>query len=501
MPILSGVFFFTFDQARDALWVKNQIDFQKLSLIGPWGSLTGIFFGPLWFWLLTIPYILSGGNPIAQTLFNSIFVFTTVIIASALVYRYSPRLAYFFCLLGFISTGVRNMAGTAFAQHMLPLFTFVYIFFLAQMMISPQRKNFYASVFFLSLLFHAEPPLIAFSIPSLGIILFLSRYKRNFLSIRSICIAFFLFMIPFLPFLFFEFRHDFLQTRALIEYFLGKNQSLGDILPFWARLIDRPKTFFTMFQLAVFDKSTLVSFFLLIITFGLHIKIQIKGHLHTFCKVSIIYIISLFFVFIIYKPQLKLFYLDGIQLIYIFWIAYMINTLWSKRYTRTIITLFILMNVFINLNIFEFAKEVKSNYSHLKKSTSIFSTQIAVVDWIYQQANGQGFKVYTYQPAVYDYPYQYIFFWYGVKNYGYLPEEFSYLPNKNDYVQNKTEQLLRLSDTIRKSEGTLYLIIEKDIYEGRIDQWRINFSQTSYSLVEEKSFSDGTTIQKRRLIK
>src|SRR3990167_4637577 len=88
VPILSGIFFFTFDQARDLIWVKNQVDFFAPSLIGPPGSLEGVFFGPVWLWLLTLPYLAANGDPVMTTLFNAFVVFGAGLLGTLYLYKH-----------------------------------------------------------------------------------------------------------------------------------------------------------------------------------------------------------------------------------------------------------------------------------------------------------------------------------------------------------------------------------------------------------------------------
>ncbi|MBI3577120.1 hypothetical protein HY086_03740 [Candidatus Gottesmanbacteria bacterium] len=59
---------------------------------------------------------------------------------------------------------------------------------------------------------------------------------------------------------------------------------------------------------------------------------------------------------------------------------------------------------------------------------SILHNELAAIDWVYQKADRKGFSVYNYLPSVYDYPYQYLFWWHGRKTYGYLPCEYASFP-------------------------------------------------------------------------
>lgn len=58
---------FLFDHGRDMLAVKQIAVDHKLTLIGPFTGLQGVFQSPLHFYQLTIPFLISGGNPAGGT--------------------------------------------------------------------------------------------------------------------------------------------------------------------------------------------------------------------------------------------------------------------------------------------------------------------------------------------------------------------------------------------------------------------------------------------------
>ena len=103
---------------------------------------------------------------------------------------------------------------------------------------------------------------------------------------------------------------------------------------------------------------------------------------------------------------------------------------------------------------------------------SSFRNEIAAIDYVYQQAKGQNFRVYIYLPSVIDYPYQYLFWWYGLKKYGYLPKDYAYLPNQPIYISNKEKLPSKFAET---NSNLVFLIKEPDRIKIR-HLWENNFS-------------------------
>src|SRR5690348_2771954 len=66
IPLFEGNVPFLFDQGRDMLAVKDIVLGHKLTLIGPFTGLQGVFQGPWHYYLLAIPFVLTGGNLFAE---------------------------------------------------------------------------------------------------------------------------------------------------------------------------------------------------------------------------------------------------------------------------------------------------------------------------------------------------------------------------------------------------------------------------------------------------
>jgi len=497
VPILSGIFFFTFDQARDLIWVKNQVDFFAPSLIGPPGSLEGVFFGPVWLWLLTLPFIIGNGSPIFTTLFNSFVVLSAGVLAVILLWRQHKFTACFLLILTFWSPAIHSLTGFAFAQHLLPILTVVLVYSYAQILKSGDRKYFFSAVLAISIMFHAEPVVSVFSLVSLPMVLFFTPHKKNLLHIKTVLLAIIIFSLPFLPQIVFDLKHDFLQMKGLLAYLTGTNQSLGDVLPFSQRLIDRPVMLFTTYQLSIVRSSPFLAAIFLLLSFFVTRKLSIKPFFKALLQASGLYLLSLWIVFTLFSPQFKIFYLDGVVVIYLLWTAIILGALWEKKKLRIFISLILVVIGWHNLQPLRFYNSWKNGFVAEQKSGSIFKTQKAIVDLIYKDSSGDGFKVYTFSPAVYDYPYQYLFLHYGVSHYGYLPAEFSYLPNQPLYVQKKDLQLKRITDKIKPAGAYLYLIVEPGQYSNRQENWLTNFPVDRYPRLWQHIFPDGTMVEKR----
>src|SRR3989304_9281168 len=56
---------FAYDMGRDLLWAKDIAFYHIPTLIGPAASIWGVYFGPLWFYFLSFPLWISGGNPLS----------------------------------------------------------------------------------------------------------------------------------------------------------------------------------------------------------------------------------------------------------------------------------------------------------------------------------------------------------------------------------------------------------------------------------------------------
>ena len=487
--ITGGRFTFAFDMGRDLLWVRNMVELKKPTLIGPWGSIAGVYFGPLWYYLLAIPYIVFNGDARAAVAVPLAANLLTIFIGWIFLRRHKhPVAADIFALLYSVSPMIVSLSSFAFHANLLPLVTLLFLI-----------GGLPLAALSTSLAYHLEP--------AAGVMLtiFLIVYKGPALLktrpglIRTIAISAILFLIPFIPQIVFELRHDFVETRSLISYFRGENPSLGGVLPLSQRLTER------IFKISDTVSYTLLSnevnlakliFTAIFLTaclmmgfFGRQRRPQNDVSVH-YSRFTIYFLLFHYLAYaFLFPAELKSWYLSGFSSLFILSISLIIEKVFTFRKLIAIP----IVAAFMIWNTDGFTKLIPKNLSSAAPET--LTAQLEVVDWIYQDAlkTLEPFSIYTYTPPIYDYTYQYLIWWRGTRLYRKLPAEFSYLPEETSYLPEKEKFVS--SDWKPQDGKTVYLIIEPDNIQFRQQGWLGHFASTT--IINQTEFPSGLIVEKR----
>ena len=494
--IISDQIPFAFDMGRDMIWAQNLILFKDFFLIGPWTALSGIFFGPFWWYLLSIGYIFTGGNPQTGALIDCSLNIIALILAYYIGAKLkSKRLGLIIAFLIAISPLIVNISTAAFNPYPLALTTLLLIWSLYQFSLKKYNYLILSSLL-IGISFHWEPATAIFLIPVLFVYVLLNLKVLQ--KIKICLFSIFAFILPFIPQIIFELRHNFSQTRAFIGFVDGSNESLKGQMPLMPRLSDRLAKYFDLYKSSVLSSnSNLLPATLLVISAIIlyYIYIKSKNSFKKFILVNILIIfIPLLAYIFLFKPELKTWYLCGFSIPIIILSAIVINWLWEK--SRAIGIGLIIFFVLINVN-FVSLKEGLLNNAKPFTGPEILSVQKEVIDYIYNDAQGKSFSVYVYTPPIYDYHYQYLFWWYGKKQHNYWPEQYSYLPGKTDYLPSKEKYLeIQHQKQPQKEPEFIYLIIEPDKMQDRIDGWKGHFASQKFI----KSYNLNEIIIEKRVV-
>src|SRR3990167_5027697 len=120
--VLRGEIAFVFDMGRDHIWVRNMVELKKITLIGPWGSLAGVYMGPGWYYFLAIPYIISGGDPRASVIAVMLANLGALLVGTWFLKKeINPKSAIVFAFLYALSPHNINITTYPFHANILPI--------------------------------------------------------------------------------------------------------------------------------------------------------------------------------------------------------------------------------------------------------------------------------------------------------------------------------------------------------------------------------------------
>lgn len=445
--------FFTVDQGRDAIYAREILTRQQIFLKGPETNIRGIFAGPLVDYYNAFWYFVFQGHPVGAAV-GMMFLNIVVSVLLILWLKDKIGLSKSFVLASSLQVVWSFFETSLWGFHPFALvaLSFFLLWSLVNFLESEKRegvKYYLLSLFLCFLAFNAEvAAAIALFVFTLG--LGFVGVKRNIISDK-----FWLLFGVFLPVvgaLFFakDFVFQLLGGVSATSIEGGRN----------AGRVFESMNFETMFYefgnilVGVTTPHSLVlglSIFVISVYLFYKNKRGLDAKIKNFIALTFL-LFGWSFIFFatnmghrswhtVYLPALMF-----VSLVLIFF-----------HIPRKVGMLFLSLVVLFQL--INFTEKYMENRV-VSTNPSILYNQISTIDWIYETASSQGFRVYNYADTFYDYPYQYLFWWYAREKYGYLPDEYANFPlsHKELYVPGSKYY----ADPNRNGEGLKYLIIQSE---------------------------------------
>lgn len=221
---ITSLNFFTYDQSRDALFVKRMIVDHEFRLLGTQTSLPGMYLPPFYYYTIAVVLWLSRLNPVGIDIYSALIGVLSVPLAYFVANKIFGRPAGIFCAgLFAVSPLVVELTRRAWNPNTLPFFILIAFYFFYKYFLQRKLKHFLLGFSFygycLSLHFGAWTliPLIFF------VWMF---YLCNTADVRqriigAVCSAAIIFFFVS-PLLLFELRHNFfLLSQAKVFFFDG----------------------------------------------------------------------------------------------------------------------------------------------------------------------------------------------------------------------------------------------------------------------------------------
>ncbi|KKU92449.1 MAG: hypothetical protein UY21_C0001G0072 [Microgenomates group bacterium GW2011_GWA1_48_10] len=421
-PTLSDTTHFSFDQGLDMIMAKLLIVDHQINLISRHSGLQGVLMGPLWTYFLATPFALSGGHPSGNVIFLSVFNLVTSVLATVLVGRK-------FGLTAGVVTGLFFLFSPSFITGsqvvlspypLIPLFIF-FPLLAHETLVNKSSRFAWLLMLLLGLYFQFEVGFAIFALLAF-VVLFVFFHSWWLFKKRSFWAGCGLFVLTFLPQILFDLRHQFLITSGLLAYFTGSNTSLYQkSAPLIIRLAQRLYSFYEdATAMAFFGHWSVNIALLLLVVSGWIVALKHDAKTHRkFLQMILLTLASFFIGFTLYPGPIWGWYRIGLPAIYIFLVSIPTGVLWQRMYRLRPLILIVLIALFLT--------GVKPwTLWHLYKNPGVggvgtLNNQKKVIDYVYSQAEGKPFNYLVYTPPVYDYIWQYDFWWYGRQKYGYLP--------------------------------------------------------------------------------
>lgn len=448
---------FNMDVADDMVDLREMILLNKLRLTGNIaGGVEGLFYGPGWYYLLSIPFIISSGDPYGVTIMQIILWAIGGYFLLKLVSKWGIEaiLVSGGLWLGshYILTSIRVALNPNPVIYLLPLFIFLLIKYIETKKIRYSIGTFFLGGFF----FNCE---IAFGIFTPFIIFFaVLILNKSLLKKVSFWIGLLFFLFWLLPQILFDIRHDFLFSKAVFAHLSKSSGDLSLGLP--VKIEKVFNAYYAAFRSGLMNQNILT--YLIVPAFLLVLFKMIKEKL---IKKEAVFLICLLIIFIpflgqIFSPaNIMLWHAVGVITVVPVIVSYLVFKLREKGGLYCFLSILLVVLV-ISLSI----QSLKDNFLAIKdmrQDPAFYQNEIDAIDYVYHYADGKNFKVYTYLPSVYDYPYQYLFWWYGLKKYGYLPKEYAYLPNQPEYISNKIKFSAKEDEIKKREDSNLVFLIKE----------------------------------------
>ena len=459
-----GNFLFNMDNARDMVDVREMVVLHKLRLTGPTSAIEGLYNGPFWYYLLAIPFVLTSGNPYGSIILEIILWFMGGAFLLKLVSRWGNYLILPIGALWVSSNYVVLTNLYAFNPNPVILLTPVFIYCLVEYLKEGKLGWAVLSWFLAGLFFNFEMNFGVFT-PVIILASLLLTKKFKLLKTTGFWLGVAAFILTLTPQILFDIKHHFIMSKSVLR-FLSESPSSNFDFPLRLRSIS--ESFFNTFSATLMNHKTFT-----LIIFGLFVltcKQIKKDHLLliSFLTISIPFLAYLFL-----PVTVNAWHLGGEMAAGIIILGFILKKFKLFSIPISFLIIFFALSNIANFFLHDFGKT--------NSDPSLYRNEIAAIDYVYKYANGRNFKVYTYLPSVYDYPYQYLFWWYGNKKYSYVPGEYAYAPQKPPYIPSQDKFEGRKDNF----SGLVFLIKEPNRNYTRFG-WEGDFIKYNWQPIEKQ---------------
>jgi hypothetical protein len=475
---------FGYDQARDA-YVSQQILKGDWKVLGPPASTPGLFHGVFYYYLLAPAYFFGHGSPISAAYWIAFINALTIFVVFLITYLITKkRLSAFLAAILFAVSFEATQYATWLSNPTIAILT-VPLMYLGLWLWTKEKKNIgvLLAAVGLGLSIQAEVFLLYQGVP-LAIWIYINRKNITKKSIVYFLVFLFLSVSSMiLAQLKFGFKSmSAFSSLATSQDKLVAVKSLGDFFVLFLNQIGKVFAYssypgnigyggilvlFAICYLFIsnYTKQKNWPLFLVLWLFAHLTVVSVGGTSTPFLLVGIAPAVSIT-------------------------LAIFISELFTQK--NKIIALLIFLIVIIGNLTFITKRNPEGPVIFAIQKDLILKKQLSAIDYSYQSSNGEMFSINTLtSPLWINVVWDYLYKWYGLSKYGYLPQW---------HGRDQVGQLGELPDTSKETK-LMYLILEpmQGIPERYLGE-TISGENGISKIVEEKKFGE-IIVQKRERIK
>lgn len=429
IPPQNNNFYFTIDQGNNAVHVREIVEHGRILTKGPETSMPGVFAGPLWYYFLAPGYLLFDGHP-----FGGIFMLIILSLGTtALVMRQAAiRIAPWAGLLtGLALQGYwyfYELSRYEFNPFSVGILTIWQVFLLTGFT-AGKKKNYYLAFIPIALAFNSAVA-VGIAMALLQTTVGLWGVRQKILNLKQYVLSSLIAPLVFAAPVIFQLIKQFSKSSFVSAGIAGERGFFAS-----TNYPEIALRFSEIFTRSIIPQSFLASVLMIgALVYWFFGKSQNRFVRPFVFLTALFWLVS--FLFFGSNMAWREWHTIYLYLLTFLSLVFMLVSI-PKKIGLALLTLVILAQG-------QLFQERYKQYLTLSDDPGILANQLKVLDWIYTHNAEDGFNVYTYSPHVYDYQNQYLFWWYGKKQYGFLPCEYNlfpgflkgtYIPSHLDYTQ------------------------------------------------------------------
>ncbi|HUV72388.1 MAG TPA: glycosyltransferase family 39 protein [Clostridia bacterium] len=299
---------FTYDQARDATYIRRIFTERKFPLVGPQSSIPGVTLGPGYYYLMALPLLLFNFDPSGIDMATGIINTISILLLYKLISKISKKeIALSVCLLYAVSPIVVELTRRAWNLSTLPFFSISIIYLINEIKVKKKNLLVYFLALFASLGIAIQLHYSALLLfPPILITLFIFFKHELYKNVKAFLLGFSAFFFLNLPILIFNFRHHWIMPKAIMASFFQEGNSKINLLN---KIIEFFSSFWSIFEGTFLYNLRPLSFLIFALLNIVIIWRLLKKNLEFLAALSLFFIFFSLFGSLFYPKGFSFFYL------------------------------------------------------------------------------------------------------------------------------------------------------------------------------------------------